>query len=153
MARFVSERDFVFFQHVNKEIVADIIDVKVVLYKIIQDIVAVNIYGESTAKSRYRGISLDAYIKYTKQTASGDAGFGYDATQQDLEFRFVRKMLNDVDVYPEVGDIIGYNNNFYEIHNINEAQLIASRPEYNQSIICEAHLTRKSSLNIEETHV
>lgn len=154
MPRFVTDRDYRFFQHINKEIVSDIIDVGVVLYKIVQELVDVNIYGESTSKPRYRGISLDAaLIRYTKQSPTGEDGFGFDATQQEVEFRFVRKLLEDVGVYPDIGDIIGYNNNFYEIHNINEAQLIASRPEFNQSVICETHLTRKSGLSIEETHV
>jgi hypothetical protein len=152
MPRFVGERDFRLFQHFNAEIVTDVIDNKVVLYKIIPDVVNINIYGESTTKERYRGIALSALIRYTKQTAAGNDGFGYD-TEQQVEFRFVRKLLQDVDVYPEVGDIVGYNNNFYEINNIPESQLIAGRPDYNHSVICEAHLTRKSSLNIEETHI
>ena len=151
MSRFVSERDFLFFQHINREIVVDVIDVEVVLYKIIQDIANVNIYGESISKARYRGISLNALIKYPK-TQPGSEGFGYDATQPGVEFRFVRKLLQEVDVYPEVGDIIFYNQNYYEIDNTNEIQLIAARPDYNHNIICETHLTRKSSLNIEETH-
>jgi hypothetical protein len=151
MPRFVTERDFLFFQHINREIVVDVVDVEVVLYKIIQDIANVNIYGESVSKARYRGISLNALIKYPK-TQPGSEGFGYDATQPGVEFRFVRKLLQDVDVYPEVGDIISYNQNYYEIDNTNEIQLIASRPDYNHNIICETHLTRKSSLNIEDTH-
>jgi hypothetical protein len=80
-------------------------------------------------------------------------GFGSDVVQQNVEFRFVRKILQDVNVYPEIGDIISYNGNYYEIDNTNEAQLIAGRPEYNQAIICETHLTRLSSLNIEDTHI
>jgi hypothetical protein len=151
MPRFVTERDFLFFQHINREIVVDVVDVEVVLYKIIQDIANVNIYGESISKARYRGISLNALIKYPK-TQPGSEGFGYDATQPGVEFRFVRKLLQEVDVYPEVGDIISYNQNYYEIDNTNEIQLIAGRPDYNHNIICETHLTRKSSLNIEETH-
>jgi hypothetical protein len=151
MPRFVTARDFLFFQHINREIVVDVIDVEVILYKIIQDIANVNIYGESTTKPRYRGISLNALIKYPK-TQPASEGFGYDAAQPGVEFRFVRKLLQDVDVYPEVGDIILYNENYYEIDNTNEIQLIASRPDYNHNIICETHLTRKSSLNIEETH-
>jgi hypothetical protein len=151
MPRFVTERDFLFFQHINREVVVDVVDVEVVLYKIIQDIANVNIYGESISKARYRGISLNALIKYPK-AQPGSEGFGYDATQPGVEFRFVRKLLQDVDVYPDIGDIIKYNENYYEIDNINETQLVAARPEYNNNIICEAHLTRKSSLNIEETH-
>jgi len=151
MPRFVSERDFLFFQHINREVVVDVVDVEVILYKIIQDVANVNIYGESVSKARYRGISLNALIKYPK-TQPGSEGFGYDTTQPGVEFRFVRKLLQDVDVYPEVGDIILYNENYYEIDNTNEIQLIAGRPDYNHNIICETHLTRKSSLNIEETH-
>ena len=126
---------------------------EVILYKIIPEIVSINIYGESTSKTRYRGISLNSIIKYTKLTPETEQGFGYDTTQRDVEFRFVRKLLQDVSVYPEIGDIIKYNENYYEIHNITEAQLIASRPEYNHNVICETHLTRRSGINLEETHV
>lgn len=152
MPLFVSARDFDFFQHINREIVADVVDIKVVLYKIIKDVVKVNIYGEAEEKPTYRGISLSALIKYPKKVAETEAGFGYDVNQTDVEFRFVRKLLQDVNVYPEIGDLIHYNDNFYSIDNINEAQLIASRPEYNQTILCQCHLTRRSAFNIEETH-
>jgi hypothetical protein len=152
MPRFVSARDFDFFQHINREVVVDVVDVEIILYTIINDIVKVNIYGESVEKPRYRGISLNALIKYPKITVKQE-GFGYDANQQNVEFRLVRKLLQDVNVYPEVGDIIKYNENYYEIDNVNEVQLIAGRPEYNQAIICETHLTRRTSLNIEETHI
>jgi hypothetical protein len=152
MPRFVSTRDFDFFQHINRELIVDIVDIEIILYKLINDIIKMNIYGESTEKTRYRGISLNALIKYPKISPSSE-GFGTDAVQDNVEFRFVRKLLQDVNVYPEVGDIIKYNENYYEIHNINETQLIAGRPEYNQTISCESHLTRRSSLNIEETHI
>lgn len=151
MPRFVDPRDFDFFQHINRELVSDIVDVEVILYKMIPDMTSVNIYGESTDKVRYKGISLNALIRYTKTTPTND-GFGYDTNQENVEFRFVRKLLMDVDVYPDVGDIIGYNNNFYEVDNTNEVQLVGGRPEYNHNIICETHLTRLSSINIVETH-
>lgn len=152
MPRFVSPRDFDFFQHINREIVVDVVDVEVILYKLYNDTIEVNIYGESTEKTYYKGISLNGLIKYPKIAAKTQDGFGYDASQTGVEFRFVRKILQDVNVYPEVGDIIKYNENYYEIGNVNEAQLIAGRPEYNQTIFCECHLTRRSNLNIEETH-
>lgn len=153
MPRFVTERDFQFFQHINKELVVDIVDVEVILYKIISDVVKVNIYGESIEKPKYRGMSLNALVHYPKKVAETEDGFGYDITQTDVEFRFVRKLLQDVNVYPDVGDVIKYNENFYAINNVNEVQLIAGRPEYNQAIVCECHLTRRSNLNIEDTHI
>jgi hypothetical protein len=85
--------------------------------------------------------------------AETESGFGFDTNQQDVEFRFVRKILQDVNVHPEVGDIIKYNENYYEVDNVNDVQLIASRPEYNHNIICQAHLTRRSGINLEETHI
>jgi hypothetical protein len=119
----------------------------------INDVVSVNIYGEATDKVHYRGISLHGLIKYPKTQATTDSGAGYDVNQNVVEFRFARKLLEDVNVYPDVGDIIAYNQNYYSIHNTNEVQLIANRPEYNHSIICETHLTRVSNLNLEETHI
>lgn len=150
MARFVTDRDYQFFQHINKEIMFSVVDVPVTIYKIIPDLAKVNIYGETNGKPRYRGISVQALVRYPK-TDSQSEGFGYDVNQQ-AEFRFQRKLLQDVEVYPEVGDIVAYNSNFYEINNINEVQLIAGKPQYNNSIICTTHLTRKSALDIEETH-
>lgn len=152
MPRFVTDRDFLFFQHINREVVVDVVDIEVILYKIINDIVNVNIYGESTAKTYYKPISLNALIKYPRKVAETEDGFGYDVTQTEVEFRFVRKILQDVNVYPDVGDVISYNDNYYTINNVNEIQLIAGRPEYNHTISCEAHLTRRSNLNLEDTH-
>lgn len=151
MARFVTDRDYQFFQHINKELLFNVVDVPVVIYKIIPDLAKVNIYGETNGKPRYRGISVQALVRYPKTDAQSE-GFGYDVNQQ-AEFRFQRKLLQDVEVYPEVGDIVAYNSNFYEIDNINEVQLIAGKPQYNNSIICTAHLTRKSVVDIEETHI
>ena len=152
MAKFVSSRDFEFFQHVNKEISAEIIDTLVVLYKLNLDYVNTNIYGESTEKISYTGIELSAFIDYGPNQAVSDSGFGIDQTQE-VEFRFVRSILEERHVYPEIGDIVGYNDAFYEINNIREVQLIAGRPGYNESIICETHLTRRSNIQIEPRQI
>ena len=152
MPKFVSSRDFEFFQHINKEISAEIIDTLVILYKLNLDYVNTNIYGESTEKISYTGIELSAFIDYRDNVAISDAGFGIDQTQE-AEFRFVRSILEERHIYPEIGDIVGYNDAFYEINNIKEVQLIAGRPGYNESIICETHLTRRSNIQIEPRQV
>ena len=152
MAKFVSSRDFDFFQHINKEISAEIIDTLVILYKLNLDYVNTNIYGESTEKISYTGVELSAFIDYKPNTVINNADFGIDQTQES-EFRFVRSILEERHIYPEIGDIIGYNDAFYEINNIREVQLIAGRPGYNESIICETHLTRRSNIQIEPRQV
>ena len=152
MAKFVSSKDFAFFQHVNKEISADIVDTSVILYKLNLDYINTNIYGESTEKISYTGVEIPAFIDYSPNEAINEADFGIDQTQQ-AEFRFVRSILEERHVYPEIGDIVGYNDAFYEIDNIQEVQLIAGRPGYNESIICETHLTRRSNIQIEPRQI
>jgi hypothetical protein len=152
MARFVTQRDFEFIQHITRELIDETMDVAVILYKIIVESAKVNIYGESTTKPRYTPVKVNAIIKYDKNTPVREEGFGVNQDQQ-TEFRFARRMLQDVNTYPEIGDIIGYNNHFYEIHNITETQLIAGKPGFNTAIICMAHLTRRTSIDIEEAQV
>ncbi len=152
MAKFVSSKDFEFFQHINREISAEIVDTLVTLYKLNLDYVNTNIYGESTEKISYTGVELSAFVDYRDNVAVSDAGFGIDQ-EQEAEFRFVRSILKERHVYPEIGDIIGYNDAFYEINNTREVQLIAGRPGYNESIICETHLTRRSNIQIEPRQI
>ena len=152
MARFVTQRDFEFIQHITRELIDETMDVSVVLYKIVVESAKVNIYGESVTKPRYTPVSVNAIVKYDKNTVVQEEGFGVNQDQQ-TEFRFARRMLQEVNTYPEMGDIVGYNNHFYEIHNITETQLIAGKPGFNTAIICMAHLTRRTSIDIEEAPV
>lgn len=152
MARFVTQRDFEFIQHITRELIDETMDVAVILYKIVVESAKVNIYGESTVKPRYTPVKVNAIVKYDKNTPERDEGFGVNQSQ-NVEFRFARRMLQDVKTYPEIGDIVGYNNHYYEINSITETQLIAGKPGFNTAIICIAHLTRRTSIDIEEAQV
>ena len=52
--------------------------------------------------------------------------------------------------YPETGDIVDWNDHYWEINGATEPQLIAGHPAYNHSIKATAHRARLSSLQIEE---
>lgn len=152
MARFVTQRDYEFMQHITREMIDDTMDVGVVLYKIVVESVRLNIYGESQSKPRYTPVKVNAVVNYNKNVVMSGDGFG-TTQEQRVDFRFARRMLQEVNVYPEIGDIISYNNHYYEINNIQEAQLIAGKPAFNTAIICVAHLTRRTSIDIEEAPV
>lgn len=153
MARFVTQRDFEFIQHITRELIDDTMDVGVIIYKIILDNIKMNIYGESITKPRYNPVKVNAIVKYPKNKIAEERdGFGVNQ-EQEVEFRFARRMMQEVSTYPEIGDIIGYNNHYYEINNITETQLIAGKPGFNTAIICMAHLTRRASIDIEEVQV
>ena len=148
MPKFVTAKDFAFFQHINREIVDEVVDVDVVLIKIRLESTPTNIYGEALEKVHYTGIELSALISYPENEADSSAGFGVNQ-RQNVDFRFVRSILMNKNVYPENGDIILYNDRYYEIDNIREVQLVASRPEYNNDILCSAHLTRRTDIQLE----
>jgi hypothetical protein len=152
MARFVTKRDYEFIQHITRELIDETMDVGVVLYKIVIGSTQLNIYGESIAKPRYTPVKVNAIVKYYKNSVVAGNGFGVDE-QQSVEFKFARRMLQDVNTNPEIGDIVGYNNHYYEINNITETQLIAGKPQFNTAIICTAHLTRRTSIDIEGAQV
>jgi hypothetical protein len=151
MPRFVSQKDFNFFQHINRELVSDVVDVDVILYKIALETTAVNLYGEATEKARYTGVELKSLVRYPKNISHTKDGFGVDV-EQNVEFRFVRALLEQVKTYPEAGDIIFYDEAYYEIDNVNDTQLVAGQPQYTTSILCNAHLTRRSNIQIEEAN-
>jgi hypothetical protein len=52
--------------------------------------------------------------------------------------------------YPEPGDIVDWNNNYYEINGVTEPQLLVGHPGYNHQVKAVAHKSRLSSLQIEE---
>ena len=57
------------------------------------------------------------------------------------------------DVYPQVGDIVLWENAYFEISNIVENQYLGGQPEKNYSLISNAHMSRISKLNIVERDI
>jgi hypothetical protein len=78
-------------------------------------------------------------------------GFGLD-TDQNITFKFDRLLCEEKNAYPEVGDIIFFNDGYFEIDNTIETQLIGGLPDdgRNWSIVCSTFMVSKSNLNIEE---
>jgi hypothetical protein len=152
MPRFVGQRDYEFMQHITREMIDDTMDVAVILYKIVVESAKINLYGEATTKPRYTPVKVNAVVNYNKNILISGDGFGSNQEQR-VDFRFARRLLKEVKIYPEIGDIVGYNNHFYEINNVQETQLIAGKPQFSTAIICTAHLTRRTSIDIEEVQV
>ena len=148
MPKFVLGRDVDFFKSIARELVDDVIQNTIVLFKINMNETKVNIYGESLNKTWYPGVEL--YALYSKSPEDiVYEGFGPDM-QQNITFKLDRIMCEEKDVYPEVGDIIFFDTSYYEIDNTNEIQFIGGSPDNNFSIVCETFMVSKSVLNIEE---
>jgi len=145
--RFTSQQDYNLFLHFNKELVNTFIDVPVVLYKLNIVESKKNVYGESSSKKWYRGVQVPCLVDRQLNTAVKDSQT--INIEQVAEFNFLREECKLRNIYPEIGDIIDYNNLYFEINAINEIQLVAGQTLYNHSIVVSTHLTRQTGLQLE----
>ena len=148
MPKFAVGRDIELFKSFAREVVDDVVENIAVLFKVNLNETKINLYGESTNKTWYPGVELNVLINKSTQIA-GYEGFGSDVSQ-NVEFRFDRWMLEEKNTYPEIGDVIFFDQSYYEIGNTTEVQFVAGLPSNNFSVVCETFMVRKSSLNIEE---
>ncbi len=158
MALFGGPRARSFFRHHNRQLLNRIIAQEVLYYKLSLKETEVNIYGESKNKIYYQPILLTCLIEAQEQM-SEDADYGKGRNQIN-NFRFLRDDLIDLNLLPEAGDIIVWQESYYEVDLIIENQRVMGKnPEYSLqadlekygeswSMICRAHLTSVNKLNI-----
>jgi len=158
MALFGGQRDASLFRKINKELITDIIDTEIYYYKIIIDDTKRNLYGEGKDKVYYNPVKIPTMVDRTNAEQIFDE-FGSSYTR-NVNFYFLRDTLVDKNVYPEVGDVILWNDEQHIVDNTFTNQFFAGKnPDtwdggdtqgYNLSIICETHVTRKTQLKLED---
>jgi hypothetical protein len=148
MPKFISTRDVTFFKGIARELVDEVIQNLVILYKVNLAETRINLYGEAMDKTWHTGVEI--YSLINKDTVSSAyEGFGPDANQ-NIEFRFDKFACEEKNAYPEIGDVIYFDSSYYEISNTSEVQFVGGLAENNFSIVCSTVMVRKSQLNIEE---
>ena len=169
MALYGQMRDISMFRFVNRELMQKIISQQVVFYKYNSTTTKVNMYGEaSTGRNFADPVILFALIE-TSQFEFPVSDFGPDFRWQ-VTYKFLKDDLVADNIYPEVGDIIMFQNGYWEIDNISTAQFFMGKdPEYpyldaagnnpyetdlgqfgySVSVICNAHYTPSDKVNIE----
>lgn len=158
MGLFGGSRDASLFRHLNKELIHDLIDTEVYYYKLILDETKVNLYGEGKNKTYFNPVKIPTLIERTDGTAQFD-DFGSDYTRL-VNFSFLRDTLVDKNIYPQVGDVIEWNDEQHIVDVVYENQFFAGKnPEtwdggdsqgYSISMLLEAHIVRKSQLKLRD---
>jgi hypothetical protein len=148
MPKFISPRDVAFFKGIARELVDDVVQNIIVLYKVNLNETRVNLYGESVNKTWHRGVELYSLIDKEPETVEYD-GFGSQNTQT-ITFKLDRFACEEKNIYPEIGDVVYFDNSYYEIDNTNEVQFVGGQTYNNFSIVCTAFMVSKATLNIEE---
>ena len=146
--RYFSRRDVRMMNSINGELLKDIIEQVVILYKINPNETSANLYGESIDKFYYPGVETSCLVE-SDQRSTLYEGFGPDVRKGTL-FRFHQKLCEIKGMYAEVGDIVFWENSYFEIDQVAENQFLGGQPEKNYSLLCNAHLSRLSKLNIVE---
>jgi hypothetical protein len=113
MALFGKNRDINLFHTINSELLKDIIQTEIAYYKFALEQTSTNVYGESMGKVYYEPMKIACLINKENQAWSSD-DFGSDVNQT-IEFRFLKNELKDINLVAEIGDLILFKNNFYEV--------------------------------------
>jgi len=183
MPRFFNAKDLDFLKTIAEEVVDYVAEQAVVLFKVSVGETKTNLYGESLGKVWRKPSTLMCIVE-REPTVIQYEGFGADKTQT-VEFRFNIQRLRDesysvprvrdingtlipteaiqnVQVgYPEIGDVILFDEVYYEVGHITANALIGGSPEiYDQesgefedargTLICQAHMVRRSQVQIDE---
>lgn len=176
MSLYGTYRDISLIRHINRELINNIIQQQVGYYKLSLDKTTSNLYGEANGTKVFNDpVLINCLIERGDQNTSTD-DFGPDVNR-NMKFRFLRddlaglslstEQINDLvgfnhNVLPENGDIILWNENYYEVDGIIENQLFMGKdPSYSYSnenndfgtslsIIVSAHYTRPEKTGIKQ---
>ena len=176
MSLFGTSRDASLIRHIGRELINNIIEQQVGYYKIDLAKTSLNMYGESNGeKIYYDPVLVNCLIERSAQEWSTDS-LGPDVNRK-IQLRFLKDDLTGTNlsielpeggrgfqygIYPEVGDVVLWQNNYYEVDDILENQYFVGKdPDYSYSsdndnfgssisIIVNAHYTRVEKLGIEK---
>lgn len=147
MPKFISPRDVTFMKGIARELVDVVIQTTVVVFKVNLNETRVNLYGEAINKTWFPGVEIYALIDKDTQTTDNE-GFGPDRVQT-VQIKLDRYMCEEKGIYPEIGDVIYFDNSYYEIENTSEVQFVGGQPYNNFSIVVDTVMVSKATLNIE----
>ena len=158
MALFGGSSDISLFNTINSELLKDIIQTEVAYYKFALEQTKINVYGEAPGKNYYEPLKIPCLINRSDQSWSSDE-FGSDVLYNH-SFSFLRDELTEINLFPEVGDLLLFRNNFFEVDSRTENQLIFGKDKNyamstetvdfgdSFSIILNTHISRVEKLNL-----
>lgn len=154
--RYYGAKDLATIEKFNRELLGEpnisddgIIDQFVILYRTSVYETDTNMYGEASEGKVYQTpVKLPCIVDAEDLNINYD-DFGPD-NRQNVSFAFQRAYLVEVDLKPEIGDIMKWNSGYFEVNTFNENQLVGGNFNNSHSIVVSAHLTRMPTTNLEE---
>ena len=154
--RYYGAKDLATIEKFNRELLGEpnisdngIINQFVILHRVSVYETDTNMYGEASEGKVYQ-----TPVKLPCIVDAGDFDFNYDDfgpdNRQSVSFAFQRAYLVEVDLRPEIGDIMKWNDGYFEVDKFNENQLIGGNFDNSHSIVVSANLVRRPTVNLEE---
>ena len=154
---FGSNRDFDLLVNINRELLKDIVEQEILIYKLSIADTSTNLYGEALEKTYLEPVKLNCLITRGDQVIDINE-FGPDLGRE-ASFALLRRDLEDIQLVPEVGDIVMWHEDYYEVDRVKENQLFYGRNNnynierasgYGESIslVLDCHLTRADRVGI-----
>ena len=154
---FGSNRDFDLLVSINRELLKDVVEQEILIYKLSIADTSTNLYGEALEKTYLEAVKLNCLITRGDQVYNVDE-FGPDLGRE-ASFALLRRDLEDIQLVPEVGDIVMWHEDYYEVDSVKENQLFYGRNNnynverasgYGESIslVLDCHLTRADRVGI-----
>jgi hypothetical protein len=161
MPLFGGKRDISLFRNINREIINKIIDTEIDYYKISLVDTNTNLYGESDNKIFFLPVRVHSIIGQLEDQETMYKEYGVDVDQTNT-FSFLKDDLRNRNLVPEVGDVIHWNEIYWEIDRIIENKYFMQRNHdtnktigrdwgWSVDITCVAHSTRRTKLDVEES--
>lgn len=162
MALFGGRRDALLFRTMNSELINKIINTEITIYQLSTQLTRVNIYGESTKKVFFNPVRFNCLIARTPKEVVGDDT--YSDYSNTATFAFLREDLKARNIVINIGDIVKWDNDYYELNLVFSNQYWTGRnPEthlptvvdkdrefgFNVSVRAEGYKTTPDRLNLE----
>jgi len=151
MALYGGSRDISMFRRVNRELMGNIISQEIIYYKYKVGETKTNMYGEAAEGRNFADpVMLFALVEIGDTTSPvSDLGvdFNWPLTVRLLRDDLLSKLNSanqgpfgtfqtpfiqyGAEIHPEVGDIIGFQNGYWEVDNTNQTQFFVGKdPQY-----------------------
>ena len=147
---FVPQKEFDLMNAMNEELIDEIVGQTVDIYKISIEETQENLYGESSTKYYNVGFRVNCMLNYNEPETTYEDGIADVNSSIDMFFQRNNLSSGSLDFFPEVGDIVNWNQHFWEINSVTEPQLIAGHQGFRHNVNATAHRSRLSNLQIEE---
>ena len=152
MGLFYRSRDFQLIETINEELIGEFVNTEIDVYKYNLYESEVNLYGEARSKVYYQGLRVAALIEQEDQTYD-TAEYPGAELNQAATFNFLRKTIKNAGLFLELGDVLSWNDSYWEVNGVVENDLIYGQTENSLTIRVSTHMSRRTKLQLEKVRV